>query len=151
VRKLLLRIILEKAIAFEENAYRYYEEALERTAMIETAELLRKLLSDELRHRLKLEEMQRTGDIEGLSAPESRNYIYIKELREKWPLLHPWSSRAEILKLALKKEMSAHQFYRRLAEKTPLKTAKEAFSALAGEELEHIKRIQAELKKENAL
>ena len=50
VRKFLLRLILEKAIAFEENVYRFYEDALAQSAMIETAELLRKLLSDELRH-----------------------------------------------------------------------------------------------------
>ncbi len=47
-RKLLIKIILERAIAFEEGAYRFYEEALERSAMSDTSELLRKLLAGEL-------------------------------------------------------------------------------------------------------
>ena len=51
-RKILVRLILEKAIIFEENAYRFYESALSMAASADTADLLKKLIAGELKHRL---------------------------------------------------------------------------------------------------
>ena len=63
LRKLLLRIILEQEIVLEEKAYRFYNSLLTRAVMNDSAELLKKLLAEELIHRFKLEEVQRTGDL----------------------------------------------------------------------------------------
>ena len=68
LRKLLIRLIVEKAIIFEENAYRFYESALELAGSVDTADLLKKLMAAELRHRIKLEEIQKTGELETLTG-----------------------------------------------------------------------------------
>ena len=60
-RKVLLKLVLEDAIIREESSYRFYESALDRVSGREEQELLKKLCAEELRHRLKLEELQRRG------------------------------------------------------------------------------------------
>jgi len=61
VKKLLVRIALEKAISFEEQAYRFYESALKKSIMRHSFHLLKRLLSEELKHRMRLEVIQKSG------------------------------------------------------------------------------------------
>jgi len=61
-----MKFVLEDAIAFEEKAYRFYQKALSMTVVDESSHLLKRLLAAELGHRLKLEEIQKTGDPEDL-------------------------------------------------------------------------------------
>ena len=56
MKKLLLRILLEDAIANEEAAYAFYESALEHVSQPESIALLKKLMAGELRHRIQLVE-----------------------------------------------------------------------------------------------
>ena len=105
-RKILVRLILEKAIIFEENAYRFYESALSMAASADTADLLKKLIAAELKHRLKLEEIQNTGELETVSYKISSRenpdeHEELDMMSVDWPVLNPQSSREEILKAAL--------------------------------------------------
>ncbi len=61
MKKLLVRVAIEKAISFEERAYRFYESALKRSTMRTSFDLLKQLLSEELKHRMRLEEIQKSG------------------------------------------------------------------------------------------
>jgi rubrerythrin len=146
-RRLLLKILLERAIAFEERAYRFYEEALACSAMSDTSELLRKLLAGELLHRMKLEELQRTGDLGPLAVSLQNGERDIEELSEEWPPLHPWAHKGEVLETALRKEARAHRFYRSLAKKAALKAARDVFAALSNEESAHVEWLKEEIEK----
>ena len=146
-RKLLLKILLERAIAFEERAYRFYEEALARSAMSDTSELFRQLLAEELLHRMKLEEMQRTGDLGLLEVSLPRGAQDVEELSQEWPRLHPWAHKGEVLETALRKEAMAYRFYKSLAKKAALKAARDVFAALSGEESAHVERLKNEIEK----
>ena len=142
-RKILVKLILEKAIMFEENAYRFYESAISMTASGDAADLLNKLLAAELRHRLKLEEIQNTGELETKTAYISgRDKLDQDEeldmISRGWPVLNPRSSREEILEVALAREKSACSFYNNLYEKSRIKIAEELFGMLAREESEHV-------------
>jgi rubrerythrin len=147
LRKALLKILLERAIAFEEKAYRFYEEALARSAMGETSELLRKLLAEELMHRMKLEEMQRSGDLGPLAVSLSRGAEDIEAISEEWPVINPWAHGREVLEMAFQKEVKAYRFYKSLARKTSLKTARDVFTALSNEESAHVEWLKKEMEK----
>ena len=142
-RKILIRLILEKAIIFEENAYRFYESALSMAASADTADLLKKLIAGELKHRLKLEEIQNTGELEtvsyeisGRENPDEHEELDMMSV--DWPVLNPQSSREEILKAALAREKNACSFYKNLHGRSRIKVAKELFGMLAREESEHV-------------
>jgi rubrerythrin len=146
-RRLLLKIILERAIAFEERAYRFYEEALARSAMSEASELLKKLLAGELLHRMKLEELQRTGGVGPMAVSLPRGSQDVEELSEEWPPLNPWAHKREVLEIALRKEVGAYRFYKSLADKTGLKSVRDVFAALSNEESVHMEWLREEIRK----
>jgi len=146
-RRLLIKIVLERAIAFEEGAYRFYEEALARSAMSDTSALLKKLLAGELLHRMKLEELQRRGDVEPLTVSLPRGAREVEALSEEWPPLNPWAHKADVLETALRKEAEAYRFYKSLAGKTGIKAVRDVFAALSSEESAHVEWLKEEIKK----
>jgi rubrerythrin len=146
-RRLLWKIILERAIAFEERAYRFYEEALGRSALSDTSDLLRQLLAEELMHRMKLEEMQRTGGLGLLEVSLPRAVQDIEDFPLEWPALHPWAHKGEVLETALRMETKAYRFYKSLAKKAALKAARDVFCALSFEESAHVERLKNAMEK----
>ena len=78
VRKMLLKLVVEDAILREESSYRFYESALEVVPGEEEQRLLRSLCAGELRHRLKLEELQRRGEAEEIEGPEGRRFVKVE-------------------------------------------------------------------------
>jgi len=158
LRKLLTRLILEAAITFEERSYRYYQSALERSIMSDSFDLLKKLLGEELRHRMNLEEAQRTGSPLGLPVEEeselSRGEIdagllsdeVVDELCDEWPEIRPEDSKQLILERALQREKCAFHFYQTMARAAPLEDLRRLFNMLREEEMRHISWIEAELK-----
>jgi len=84
-RKLLVKLILEQALIFEERAYRFYEEAFEQAVMNESKVLLRRLMKEELGHRIKLEEVQKRGDLGALTVTSSSERDDIKAISDEWP------------------------------------------------------------------
>jgi len=145
MKKFLVRIILEEAIAFEEKAYRFYQNALSRAVMRESAQTLRKLLVSELAHRMKLDEIQRVGDLAEHRENEMIEQEELEEIAGPWPELNPWSTREEVLEAALRKETEAYEFYARVAARTPLQVVRDTFRLLAEEEMQHMKWIRKEM------
>ncbi|KPJ87359.1 MAG: hypothetical protein AMS17_08770 [Spirochaetes bacterium DG_61] len=148
IKKILFRIILEEAIAFEEKAYQFYKSALSRAVMGESEGVLKKLLVAELKHRMKLDELQRAGNFSEHQLSDDLKQDEPIVLETPWPKLNPWSTRNEILETALHKETQAYQYYKNLSERISLKTVKDTFQLLAEEEGRHIQWIQEEMGRE---
>ena len=141
VRKVLLKLVLEDAIIREESSYRFYESALDRVSGREQQELLRKLCAEELRHRLKLEELQRRGVTEEIEVSRPPD-IELLEEEQSWPELPAQASCRDILKTALVKEKQAARYYRLIAGRSALRAAKDLFFLLAGEETGHVHGVE---------
>jgi rubrerythrin len=147
LRRFLLRLILEEAICREEEAYRFYEAALEPVRAPEARALLQRLCAEELRHRLKLQELQLqpenpevearspqeselladSGRKPGATAPEPASAPELAGLRPE-----------DVWRLALDKERLAVRHYGLLARRTPLREPRRVFSYLAAEEQRHV-------------
>lgn len=63
LKQFLIRLLIERAISFEEQAYRFYEALLNKMIMKDSFDLVKKLMAEELRHRMMLEEAAKRGDI----------------------------------------------------------------------------------------
>ena len=145
IKKFLMKLIIEEAIRFEERSYNYYESLLGRAVMKESIGLLKKLRTGELSHRLRLEEIQKRGNLGMLQVPENTELQGFEEISIQFPQLEPWSSKEEIFEAALMKEKSAYNFYRTMSLKARIKTVVQLFGTLAIEELEHVKWIEDEM------
>jgi hypothetical protein len=76
VRALLEKVALEKALVFEEHAYRYYSSMLGNTIMSDSFDLLKRVLGHKLHTIIILKEMQRkirAGDIERIVQTDSES------------------------------------------------------------------------------
>jgi rubrerythrin len=144
-KKVFIKIILEQAIMFEERAYNFYQSVLSWSVMKESEGLLKKLLVAELKHRMKLDELQKKGDLKDLQVTDDAKVEGSQEISSDWPLLNPWSARKEILQVALQKEMIAYKFYKQMAMRTRLKAVSDTFTLLSNEEAQHIQWIQEEI------
>jgi rubrerythrin len=137
-RRFLLRLILEEAIRREEEAYRFYEAALAPVRAAEARALLQKLCAEELRHRLKLQELQLQP--EGLEA-EARGLQESELLADSGPAPAPVLAGLrpeDVWRLALDKERQAVRHYGLLARRTPLPVPRRVFAWLAAEEQRHV-------------
>jgi rubrerythrin len=138
LRRFLLRLILEEAIRREEEAYRFYEAALEPVRAPEARALLRKLCAEELRHRLKLQELQlqpESLEVEAHDVQES------ELLADSGPASAPELAGLrpeDVWRLALDKERLAVRHYGLLARRTPLPEPRRVFAWLAAEEQRHV-------------
>jgi rubrerythrin len=141
VKKILLKLVLEDAIIREENAYRFYESALDMVKGEEEQRLLKKLCAEELRHRLKLEELQRSGETEQIDVSSLPEIELIPE-QQAWPEVPARASYRDILDLALIKERQAARYYQLIAGRSALRVVKDVFSFLAGEEAQHAHWVQ---------
>lgn len=70
-KRFLIRLLLERAMIFEEEAYRFYENLLRESTMRNSFDLVKKLLAEKLRHRINLEEVQKRGDLGYLELASS--------------------------------------------------------------------------------
>ena len=154
LRTLFVKIILEKAIVFEERSYRYYESLLGQAVMEDVFDLIKRLSGQELHHRIMLEEMQRRISVEG-TDPNRRKQLEIEllpseeldALCEEWPVISPEDSRETILNKALYKERCACRFYRKMMELARSDDLMQLFQTLLGEEMGHAADIEEELEK----
>jgi rubrerythrin len=147
IQRFLLRLILEEAIRREEEAYRFYEAALEPVRAPEAQALLRRLCAEELRHRLKLQELQLQPENLELEArtPEESEL-----LTDSGPAPEPSAELADlqpadVWRLALRKEQLAVAHYGLLARKIRLRVPRRVFSFLAAEEQRHVDWVRAAL------
>jgi rubrerythrin len=143
IRKFLLKLVLEEAIRREEQAYTFYEEA--RAAVQEPAagDLLRRLAAAELRHRLKLEELQRHAGPELTLETASPEEAELLDSEEPVRFSPGQPVRVEdVWKVALAKERQAQAAYTLLARKAVLEVFREVFTYLSAEEGRHVEWVQ---------
>jgi rubrerythrin len=154
LRTFTTRLVLEAAIAFEEQSYRYYQSALGQSVMHDTFDLLKKLLGEELRHRIRLEEAQRSG-IPGAQGTEEEpgsehntlSSDSLEEICEEWPPIVPADSKRQVLARALQREKCAYRFYHEMARGASLKGLRRLFDILREDERRHIVWIQEEMER----
>lgn len=148
VRRFLLRLVLEEAISLEEKAYRFYKEAMEAVPDPAAALLLRRLSAEELRHRLKLEDLQRTGELDQAgpveAAPEQAGLL--ADRGPQWPAKIDGLQDRDIWAVALTKERLARDRYGFLALRAPLAAFRQAFAYLSAEEQRHVDWVGEALK-----
>jgi rubrerythrin len=143
LKSLLIKILLEEAIAAEEHAYRLYEGLLNSSPPPEAARILKLLAAAELEHRIKLLKLQEDPDAaartlrregkeegelpntDGPAGPENPDFDAV-----------PTDFR-HLLMTALEKERRAVDRYRELADRTRVRTAREVFTYLMRQEREH--------------
>jgi rubrerythrin len=143
VKRLMLRIVLENAIIFEEKAYRYYDQVARQTVNSGVKELAERLKVEEFRHRLRLEEAQRQADI-SLCCTSSNEIDFedqAAQMRENWPEIDGECEKSKLLELAYRKESQARDFYLSMQKLLPLPFLKALFGNLAREEENHMEWI----------
>jgi rubrerythrin len=147
LRRFLLRLALEEAIRREEKAYRFYESAREAVQDQQAAGLLRRLCAEELRHRLKLEDLQRSGELAqaGAVEAESEQAELPADPGPEWPAVTGALEPPDVWAVALRKERQARDYYRLLAHRAPLASFREVFAFLEAEEQRHVDWVQAAL------
>jgi rubrerythrin len=152
VRRFLLRLILEEAIRREEEAYRFYEAAQDPVREPEARALLSRLCAEELRHRLRLQELQfKPEDFEVEAASPEESELLTDSGRQPGapapetglavpapaPMLGDLKPE-DVWRLALRKERLAVQHYGLLARRVSLRLPRQVFSFLAAEEQRHV-------------
>ena len=143
VRKFLLKLVLEEAIRREEQAYTFYEDA--RAAVQEPAasDLLRRLAGAELRHRLKLEELQRHAGPELTLETASPEEVELLVSADPVRFAPGQPIRIEdVWRIALAKERQAQAAYALLARKAALEVFREVFTFLSAEEGRHVEWVR---------
>jgi rubrerythrin len=141
VRRFLLRLILEEAIRREEEAYRFYEAAQEPVREAEARALLRRLCAEELRHRLKLQELQlKPEKLEVEAATPEESELLADSGPAPAPMLADLKPE-DVWRLALAKERLAVAHYGLLARRVSLRLPRKVFSFLAAEEQRHVEWV----------
>jgi rubrerythrin len=144
LRRFLLRLALEEAIRREEKAYRFYESAVDAVRDPQAADLLRRLCAEELRHRLKLEDLQRTGELDQAGAVEAEAELLVNPHPE-WPAAVGVLKPRDLWEIALRKEQRARDYYRTLATRASAASFRTVFAYLGAEEQRHVDWVQAAL------
>jgi rubrerythrin len=145
VRKMLFHLVLEDAILREENAYRFYESARELAGNEPARRLLKKLCAEELRHRMKLEQMCKDRRSEELKFSGPEEIELLGEEERSWPEITAGSTVLDILETALAKEKQAARYYQLMASRSSLRAAKDLFRLLAVEEAAHARWVRTQL------
>jgi len=155
IRTLLVNIVIEKAIIFEEVAYQYYQSLLGQAVVRDTFDLFKRLSGQELQHRIMLEEMRRNIGAQGTDLIMTKKKLEIEPLSsaeldslcDEWSVLTPEDSVETILSHALHKEQCACRFYQKMMQLSRHKDLIYLFQTLLLEEKGHEKAIEEELKK----
>jgi rubrerythrin len=142
-RSLIIKILLEHAIAAEEHAYGLYEGLLNSSPPPEAARVLKLLAAAELEHRIKLHELQENPDTaaealraeggEAEGAPSSSG----PTVPETADFGTAPADFRHLLMTAIEKERRAVRRYKKLADRSRLRAAREVFSYLMRQEQEH--------------
>ena len=142
IRKMLFGLVLEDAIIREEHSYRLYEAAQRKAELEDALQLLKDLCAAELSHRLKLEELQKSGVSEELEISTQAEFELLDEEARPQSEVNSQSTYREILTLALAKEKQAAAYYLVIAGRTSLRSVKDVFHLLAAEESKHARWVE---------
>jgi rubrerythrin len=148
MRKLLAKVLIRSAIAFEEASYRFYREAGERASSPEHKHLFSFLAGEEVKHKERLQSLT-ANDLEEVldfSQREEAERLDLPDL-EIPHQLEEADNPQKILLLAMDRESAAYSFYHLLAERSKIPAAKKVFAFLASEEEEHKSKLEKEYRK----
>jgi len=148
-QRLLFKTLIEQAITAEEEAFLFYRDLQENPAFSPCSTLLQKLSSEELKHRIRLEEAQKTYNLGKLDPSSDKEKALLNEQEKPWCDPDEEESVEKTLSLALEKEESSYAFYSLLRDKTKNPQAKKIFQELAQQEKHHIEWVQDALDSEN--
>jgi len=148
VRSLIIRAILQEAISFEERSYRFYEKALVHIASGDAKTVLEKLLSQELSHRLLLEEVQKTVDLGLFGSEADEEGKAADAIKKPLRAIPPGATKLQIMETALEKELRAVGFYDSMAERSRLRSVRRVFRKLAREEAGHVRLLRVQMAKD---
>lgn len=133
--------ILDFAIANEEEASRFYLRLAETAKFPGMAQVFRDFSREEQGHKLKLQEIKRSGRTGALGARvmDLKLSDYVGDVDEAEPVDYQ-----SALILAMKKEKKAFQLYTALSERAEDPALKELLAGMAQEEAKHKLRFELE-------
>ena len=135
--------ILKRAIRFEEDSYTLYNSALQTVKNAQTKEWLKELADWELGHKSKLEGLL-SGDLSWAIRKSRREEVKDLKVGDYLvaPALGEKSDFQDVLLVAIKREQSAHDFYKSMADLVEEGQARDLFELLAKEELKHKQMVE---------
>jgi rubrerythrin len=141
--------ILDRAIAFEEEGMRFFQDRASNAAAALERRVFHSLAQDEAGHKAYLlrlkEDLLRTSDMESLQHDEHAHRgpreIFETALGSVDDPLNPESEELEILRGAMEVERRGYRLYSDAAERVESPRAKALFRHLAGEEQNHFQLL----------
>ncbi len=133
-------VILDMALKKENHAITFYTALLDYVEQEGSKKLLNQLIEEETRHFKLLSEVLVTGHYEKLGAPSEHESLEMTDhlVQEE---IHRASSPQEIIKLAIRKEEAAEEFYLSRIQFIDDARLKELYRRLAEEESNHRKKL----------
>jgi len=141
-----IKIILNQAIKYEEEAYNMYIKAYDKAETSSAKDLFKKLANEEKKHKAALKKIN-PKEVEEMRNPKSRYLNVCRSL-----MLTPTSELKalhDIFKKAIKKEKEANERYLRFAKAVKPGKIKQLFLKLAAEETKHEVLLDKEFSKCN--
>ncbi len=145
--KLTLRDALDLAILVEEEARDRYVELAEQMKQFHTpaaASLFEKMVKNEELHRKELLERRKTEGFTGEPSSVQRAMLFDVEAPE-YDEARAFMTQREAVKVALKSEVKAHEFFLGVMSQVPEGAIRALFAELARDEHEHQRLLKAEL------
>jgi rubrerythrin len=136
--------IVEQAINFEEDAYNFYQSAIEMVERTHIRAALGDLAKEEVKHKERLQALF-AGDTARIIAVSNRGKIDDLKLAEYLVPrpLDPKASLQDVLIVAMHREKSSHEFYSTMAEIAESEDSRGLFDFLAQEELMHKNKVES--------
>jgi len=128
--------ILDRAIKVEEESYRFYMDLIKIVKFTNVKETLKFLAEEELNHK-KLLEGVKQGKTLVINPPKD---LKLSDHLPKKTEMDENADIADILELAMSRERSEYEFYKKMEEVS--ETNKELFSFLAQQEIAHKAKIE---------
>jgi len=128
--------ILDRAIKVEEDSYRFYMDLIKIVKFTNVKETLKFLAEEELNHK-KLLEGVKQGKTLVINPPKD---LKLSDHLPKKTEVDENADIADILELAMSRERSEYEFYKKMEEVS--ETNKELFKFLAQQEIAHKAKIE---------
>ena len=135
--------IIQRAIRFEEDAYKFYTGASKMVKLPHVKDMLNELAGEEVKHKERLEELL-AGDTEQIVAAKQGQKIKDLKLADYLvaPPLDEDATLQEVLIIAMQREKNSQDFYNIMAGMAASEAARETFEFLAQEELGHKNKVE---------
>jgi rubrerythrin len=134
--------VIGQAVAFEVEAYEFYDKAIEIVSSEQAKTILRELRAEEESHKLKLEDVLSKGPSWAVPVGKSEEVVDLKLGEFVLPSeLTSSSDFQDALMIAIKREEASYEFYSKMVGLVSAE-AKPVFEFLANEEAKHKNKVQ---------